>query len=84
VERRAANVYSLAMSEELAIELFVADGGIAREWHAIDEVARLHYRKLATQTNSCVVTASARKSAPRRQPRQPLVEQETAPPLQEG
>lgn len=42
------------MTDEAAIRLFVADGGLERDWHLVDEVARLHYR-LAAQKNRRVV-----------------------------
>lgn len=44
------------MGDDEAIALFEADGGIAREWHCVDESVRLHYR-LATRENPRVATS---------------------------
>jgi hypothetical protein len=37
----------LSMQDGVAISLFVKDGGIAGEWHCVDEATRLHYRMAA-------------------------------------
>lgn len=37
------------MDDLEAIRLFVRDGGVAGEWHAVDQHVRNHYEKLALE-----------------------------------
>lgn len=37
------------MTDDLAIRLFVRDGGVAGEWHAQDPCTMNHYRKEAAK-----------------------------------
>lgn len=53
------------MTDELAISLFVKDGGMAHEWHAVDQVVRNHYEKLALEEGQRPCTALSLEQRPR-------------------